>query len=162
MDENEMMDPSIVKGLFEQGLMGIETSADHGGAEMSFTSAIIAIEELAKIDPSVSVMCDVHNTLVNTVLRTHGTPEQKDKWLPLLAQTQVCTGNFNSRPSPLSRLCWLPHTPHSTMSTNQRFPRSAPSASPSPAQAPTHSLSKPAPSPPPTAPTTPSTAQRCG
>lgn len=70
--------------------MGIETSADHGGSESSFTSAIIAIEELAKVDPSVSVLCDVHNTLVNTVFRTYGTQAQKDKYLPLLAETKAC------------------------------------------------------------------------
>ncbi|GLB33321.1 putative acyl-CoA oxidase [Lyophyllum shimeji] len=92
MDENENMDPSVIKGLFEQGLMGIETSAEHGGAESSFTSAIIAIEELAKIDPSVSVMCDVHNTLVNTIFRTYGTKEQQDKWLPQLASSKL--GSF--------------------------------------------------------------------
>ena len=70
--------------------MGIETSAEHGGAESSFTSAIIAIEELAKVDPSVSVMCDVHNTLVNTVIRKYGTAEQQDKWLPQLSTSKVC------------------------------------------------------------------------
>jgi short-chain 2-methylacyl-CoA dehydrogenase len=69
--------------------MGIETSAEHGGAEASFTSAIVAIEELAKIDPSVSVLCDVHNTLVNTIFRTYGTNAQKDKWLPMLAENKV-------------------------------------------------------------------------
>jgi hypothetical protein len=69
--------------------MGIETSAEHGGAESSFTSAIIAIEELAKVDPSVSVMCDVHNTLVNTIFRKYGTKEQQDKWLPLLSEKSV-------------------------------------------------------------------------
>ncbi|KAH9970451.1 acyl-CoA oxidase [Russula compacta] len=92
MDENEMMDPSVIQGLFEQGLMGIETSAEHGGAESSFTSAIIAIEELAKVDPSVSVLCDVHNTLVNTVIRKYGTPEQQQKWLPQLAESKL--GSF--------------------------------------------------------------------
>ncbi|KAF7294075.1 hypothetical protein MKEN_01454100 [Mycena kentingensis (nom. inval.)] len=92
MDENEMMDPAVIQGLFEQGLMGIETSADHGGAESSFTSAIIAIEELAKIDPSVSVLCDVHNTLVNTIFRKYGTKEQQDKWLPQLAESKL--GSF--------------------------------------------------------------------
>lgn len=69
--------------------MGIETSAEHGGSESSFTSAIIAIEELAKIDPSVSVMCDVHNTLVNTIFRKYGTKEQQAKFLPLLAESKV-------------------------------------------------------------------------
>ncbi|KAJ7286860.1 acyl-CoA oxidase [Mycena rebaudengoi] len=92
MDEKEQMDPEVIKGLFEQGLMGIETSADHGGAESSFTSAIIVIEELAKIDPSVSVLCDVHNTLVNTIFRKYGTKEQQDKWLPQLAESKL--GSF--------------------------------------------------------------------
>lgn len=69
--------------------MGIETSADHGGAESSFTAAVIAIEELAKIDPSVSVMCDVHNTLVNTIFRKYANKEQQDKWLPQLATEKV-------------------------------------------------------------------------
>jgi Acyl-CoA dehydrogenase, N-terminal domain len=40
--------------------MSIETPSEYGGSEASFTTAIIAIEELAKVDPSVSVMADVH------------------------------------------------------------------------------------------------------
>lgn len=69
--------------------MGIEIPSELGGAESSFTSAILTIEELAKVDPSVSVMCDVHNTLVNTVVRKYGTKEQQEKHLPLLAQSKV-------------------------------------------------------------------------
>lgn len=69
--------------------MGIETSTEFGGSESSFTSAVIAIEELAKIDPAVSVMCDVHNTLVNTIFRIYGTPDQQKKYLPQLAQSKV-------------------------------------------------------------------------
>ena len=122
MDEKESMDPMVIKGLFEQGvshpfscmlpasyvrlqLMGIETSAEHGGAESSFTSAIIAIEELAKVDPSVSVMCDVHNTLVNTILRKYGTKEQQDKWLPQLSESKVCTAP-ESCSMVLIIVCW--------------------------------------------------------
>ena len=71
--------------------MAIETPAEYGGAESSFTSAIIAIEELAKVDPSVSVLCDVHNTLVNTIFRTHGTKEQKERFLPMLSENKVHT-----------------------------------------------------------------------
>ncbi|KEP55718.1 putative acyl-CoA dehydrogenase short-branched chain [Rhizoctonia solani 123E] len=92
MDEAEKMDPAIIKGLFENGLMGIETDPDYGGSGGSFTSAIIAIEELAKIDPSVSVVCDVHNTLVNTIFRTYATKEQQAKFLPQLAGTKI--GSF--------------------------------------------------------------------
>ena len=89
MDEAEKLDPVVLKGLFSQGLMGIETSADHGGAEASFTSVILAVEQLARVDPSVSVICDVQNTLVNTLIRAHGTEEQKKHWLPKLAQDTV-------------------------------------------------------------------------
>lgn len=92
MDEAEKMDPEIIKGLFEQGLMGIETSEELGGAGCSFTAAIIVIEELAKVDPSVSVMCDVHNTLVNTVLRKYATKQLQDKYLPQLSEKAL--GSF--------------------------------------------------------------------
>lgn len=69
--------------------MGIETSADHSGAEMSFMAAILAVEELAKVDPSISVCCDVHNTLVNSTLRLHGSDKVKDEFLPPLATDTV-------------------------------------------------------------------------
>ncbi|BGP15051.1 hypothetical protein JCM10213v2_003006 [Rhodosporidiobolus nylandii] len=92
MDENEQMDPAIIEGLFAQGLMAIETSTDHGGAGASFTSAILVIEELAKVDPSVSVCCDVHNTLVNTVFRKYASEALKDKYLPQLAAGKL--GSF--------------------------------------------------------------------
>ncbi|KAL0084772.1 acyl-CoA dehydrogenase/oxidase [Phycomyces blakesleeanus] len=93
MDETEKMDPEIIKGLFEQGLMGIETESEFGGSECSFTSAIIAIEELAKIDPSVSVFCDVQNTLVGTLVRKYGTQSQKENYLTRLSTDTIgCFG----------------------------------------------------------------------
>lgn len=69
--------------------MGIETQTELGGAGCSFTSAIIAVEELAKVDASVAVLCDVHNTLVNTVLRIYGSKEIQERWLPGLATDTV-------------------------------------------------------------------------
>jgi len=69
--------------------MGIETDPEHGGAGASFTSAILAIEELAKVDPSVSVCCDVHNTLVNTVFRKYASDHLKNKYLPQLSSEKV-------------------------------------------------------------------------
>jgi hypothetical protein len=92
MDEAEQMDPSLVEQLFEQGLMGIEIPEEYGGAGMNFTASIIAIEELARVDPSVSVLVDVHNTLVNTAILKYGTGEAKRKWLPRLATNTV--GSF--------------------------------------------------------------------
>jgi len=72
--------------------MGIETSGELGGAGASFTSAIVAIEELARIDPSVSASCNIHNTLVNNIFRKYGTKEQQHKWLPRLATEEL--GSF--------------------------------------------------------------------
>ena len=92
MDEAEAMDSTIVEQLFEQGLMGIEIPENFGGAGMNFTAAIVGIEELARVDPSVSVMVDVHNTLVNTAIMKYGTAESKRKWLPKLASQSV--GSF--------------------------------------------------------------------
>ncbi|KAI5809360.1 acyl-CoA dehydrogenase/oxidase [Pyronema omphalodes] len=92
MDEAEQMDKGIVSQLFEQGLMGIEIPEKYGGSEMNFGACIVAIEELAKVDPSVSVMVDVHNTLVNTVFKTYGSEALKNKYLPRLATSSV--GSF--------------------------------------------------------------------
>lgn len=92
MDEAEKMDPALVEQLFEQGLMGIEIPEEYGGAGMNFTAGIVGIEELARVDPSVSVLVDVHNTLVNTAILKYGTAESKRKWLPRLATETV--GSF--------------------------------------------------------------------
>ncbi|OAQ68805.1 acyl-CoA dehydrogenase, mitochondrial precursor [Pochonia chlamydosporia 170] len=91
MDEAEEMDPTIVQQLFEQGLMGVEIPEEYGGAGMNFTSAIIGIEELARADPSVSVMVDVHNTLCNTAIINYGSEALKKKWLPKLATNTVAS-----------------------------------------------------------------------
>jgi hypothetical protein len=48
--------------------MGIEIEAEYGGSDMNFTSVIVAVEELAKIDPSVSVSCDVQVSFIHTHL----------------------------------------------------------------------------------------------
>jgi alkylation response protein AidB-like acyl-CoA dehydrogenase len=91
MDEAENMDASVVQQLFEQGLMGIEIPEEYGGAGMNFTSAIIGIEELARADPSVSVLVDVHNTLCNTAIIKYGSEALKQKWLPKLATNTVAS-----------------------------------------------------------------------
>ncbi|KAJ5167296.1 Short/branched chain specific acyl-CoA dehydrogenase [Penicillium canariense] len=92
MDESETMDPTVVEQLFEQGIMGIEIPEEFGGAGMNFTSAIVAIEELARVDPSVSVMVDVHNTLVNTAFIKYGDAQVHRTWLPKLSTGTV--GSF--------------------------------------------------------------------
>src|SRR5918999_26389 len=89
MDEHAKMDPSIIKQRFDLGLMGIETPDEYGGAGASFFTAIIGVEELSRVDPSVGVLMDVQNTLVNNALIRWGSPEQKKKYLPRLASDTV-------------------------------------------------------------------------
>ncbi|KAG0016294.1 hypothetical protein BGZ80_009316 [Entomortierella chlamydospora] len=89
MDETEELDKDVLKGLFENGLMGIETSSKYNGSESSFMSAILTIEELAKVDPSISVLCDVQNTLVNTLFNKYASDDIKERFLPRLATDTV-------------------------------------------------------------------------
>jgi alkylation response protein AidB-like acyl-CoA dehydrogenase len=89
MDTQATIPRSIIDGLFELGVMGIEVPEEFGGAEASFFSAIIAVEALAEFDASVSVMLDVQNTLVlNSILRS-GNEEQKRRYLPLLSSKWI-------------------------------------------------------------------------
>ena len=53
MDQNHKVDGEVMKGMFEQGLMGIEIPEKYGGGGMSFFDSIIAIEEIAKVDAFV-------------------------------------------------------------------------------------------------------------
>ena len=63
MDESQQMDPALIKKLFELGLMGIEIPEEYGGGGGTFFNAIIAVEEISAVDPSVGVLVDVQNTL---------------------------------------------------------------------------------------------------
>jgi alkylation response protein AidB-like acyl-CoA dehydrogenase len=60
-----------------------------GGAGGSFFMAILAIEELSKVDPSVGVLVDVQNTLVNNIFLRFATDAQKKKYGPMLAGSKV-------------------------------------------------------------------------
>src|SRR3954465_7625764 len=89
MDDEAVMKPDLVKKLFEMGLMAIETPDKWGGAGSTFTMACLAVEELARVDGSVSVLVDVQNTLVTNALLKWGNDSQKEKYLPRLAKEWV-------------------------------------------------------------------------
>lgn len=89
MDERAALDPDLVSSLFELGVMGVEVPPEHGGAGSSFFNAILAVEALARVDPSVSVLVDVQNTLVNNALLRFGNPAQKENYLQKLTSSWV-------------------------------------------------------------------------
>ena len=91
MDEAGVFKKDLLKDLFDLGLMAIEIPADYDGQGGSFFQSILAIEELAKVDPSASVIVDVQNTLFNNAILRWGSEEQKRRWLPQAARDTVAS-----------------------------------------------------------------------
>jgi butyryl-CoA dehydrogenase/short/branched chain acyl-CoA dehydrogenase len=85
MDERGAMDHSLIEQFHQLGLMGIEIPEQYGGGGGTFFEAILAVEELSRVDPSVGVLVDVQNTLVNNALLRWATPAQKQLYLPKMA-----------------------------------------------------------------------------
>ena len=91
MDEAQKMSPALIRQLFDQGLMGMEVPEEYGGVGASFFSSILAIEEIAAVDPAVAVMVDVQNTLTVNALLRWGSEAQKRTYLPRVATDLVCS-----------------------------------------------------------------------
>ena len=89
MEKNSKLDQDLIKQCFELGLMAIESPEEYGGAGSTIFNAIIAIEEIARVDASVSVFVDVHNTLVTNAFMKWGSDDIKKKYMPQLAEGKV-------------------------------------------------------------------------
>jgi butyryl-CoA dehydrogenase/short/branched chain acyl-CoA dehydrogenase len=89
MDERGKMDHSLIEQFHQLGLMGVEIPEQYGGGGGTFFEAILAVEELSRVDPSVGVLVDVQNTLVNNALIRWTTEAQKQKYLPKMAAEWV-------------------------------------------------------------------------
>ncbi|HEX6429042.1 MAG TPA: acyl-CoA dehydrogenase family protein [Niastella sp.] len=85
-DEHQKFPREQVLKLAELGFMGMMVSPDYGGAGMDTISYVLAMEEISKIDASVSVCMSVNNSLVCWGLEKFGSEEQKQKYLVPLAQ----------------------------------------------------------------------------
>jgi alkylation response protein AidB-like acyl-CoA dehydrogenase len=89
MDEEGHLDPTLIPQVFALGLMGIEVPEALGGAGGSFFLAVLAVEALSRIDPSVAILVDVQNTLFNNCLLRWGNDEQKARYCPRTATEWV-------------------------------------------------------------------------
>jgi len=89
MDEAGVFRTELLAEMFELGLMGIEVPEEYGGQGGSFFQSILAIQELAAVDPSASVIVDVQNTLFNNAILRWGDDAQKRRWLPRAAKDTV-------------------------------------------------------------------------
>ena len=89
MEHESKLDQDLITQCFELGLMAIESPEEFGGVGSTIFNAILAIEELARVDASVSVFVDVHNTLVTNAFMKWGNDELKKKYLPQMATGKV-------------------------------------------------------------------------
>ena len=89
MDEKGKFSPELIQQFFELGLMGIEVPEQYGGQGGSFFNAILAVEELSRVDASAGVIVDVQNTLVNNAILRWGNEDQKKKYSTRLAADTV-------------------------------------------------------------------------
>ncbi|MBI3049615.1 MAG: acyl-CoA dehydrogenase [Acidobacteria bacterium] len=89
MDEAAHIPRQLIDRLFELGVMGIEVPEAQGGAGAEFFHAVLAVEALSRVDPSVGVLVDVQNTLVINALLRWGTDDVKARYLPRLAAGTV-------------------------------------------------------------------------
>jgi alkylation response protein AidB-like acyl-CoA dehydrogenase len=84
MDAAGQFRKDIIPKFFEMGLMGIEVPERWGGADGTIFLAMLAIEELARVDASAAIYVDVHNTLVNNAILRWASDEQKARLFPRL------------------------------------------------------------------------------
>ena len=91
MDEKGVFRKELIRQFFELGLMGIEVPEEFGGQGGSFFQCVLAVEELAAVDPSAAVIVDVQNTLVNNALLRWASAEQKRRYLPMLTRDTVAS-----------------------------------------------------------------------
>src|SRR5512142_185350 len=79
----------LVPKLAALGLMGIQFDEQYGGAGMSAVDYCICIEELARVDPSISLSVAAHNGLCSAHLAMFGSEAQKRRWLVPLAKGEM-------------------------------------------------------------------------
>ena len=89
MDEHGAIPRHLIGQLFDLGVMGIEIPDQFGGSGARFFHAVLAVEALSQVDPSVGVLVDVHNTLVINALQRWGGEELRKRYLPKLAAGAV-------------------------------------------------------------------------
>lgn len=97
-DEKQQFPKEQIKKLGELGFMGMMVDPKYGGAGMDTISYVLAMEEISKVDASVSVCMSVNNSLVCWGLEKFGTEEQKQQYLVPLAKGEKIGAFLLSEP----------------------------------------------------------------
>lgn len=85
-DEHQKFPYEQIRKLAELGFMGMMVDEKYGGSGLDTVSYVLAMEEISKIDASVSVCMSVNNSLVCWGLQAYGTEMQKERYLVPLAR----------------------------------------------------------------------------
>src|SRR5436189_3112162 len=89
MDDKAHIERQLIDRLFDLGVMAIEIPEEYGGAGASFFHAVLAVEAISQVDPSVGVFVDVQNTLFINALMRWGSRDQKQRYCPGLTTKTV-------------------------------------------------------------------------
>lgn len=89
MERAGRIPPDLVETLARYGFFGVAAPEQFGGSGMDFFSVVLAVEALAQADAAVALLVDVHNTLVVAAIDEYGTPEQRLRLLPAVAQDRL-------------------------------------------------------------------------
>lgn len=88
-DESQKFPLDIMRQLGDLGFLGILVPEEYGGAGLGYTEYAIVVEELARIDPAISLSVAAHNGLCTNHILMHANEELKKKYLPYLASGKV-------------------------------------------------------------------------
>ncbi|WP_421919502.1 acyl-CoA dehydrogenase [Marinifilum sp.] len=97
-DEKAIYPTEQVKKLGELGFLGMLVGVDYDGGGMDTISYVLAMEEISKIDSSVSVIMSVNNSLVCWGVEKYGTEKQKQKYLKPMARGEKIGAFLLSEP----------------------------------------------------------------
>ena len=89
MERAGRIPPDLVETLARYGFFGVAAPEQFGGSGMDFFSVVLAVEALAQADAAVALLVEVHNTLMVGAIDEYGTPEQRFRLLPAVAQDRL-------------------------------------------------------------------------
>lgn len=81
-DESQEFPMDIIQQLGELGFLGVLVSEEYGGAGLGYVEYALIVEELAKVDPAISLSVAAHNGLCTNHLYQYSNEEQRKKYLP--------------------------------------------------------------------------------
>ena len=89
MDAAEAVPATLLEKAAMQGFLGALLPEDYMGAELDAVSYILLLEEVAKSDMSTAMVLHYHNSLAGRAVLLFGSQQQKEQWLPAMAEGSV-------------------------------------------------------------------------